>query len=85
MVENDSSNSFTGIKNDLFLTSLVHSSLDDTLSVASLLLLVEIIQPYCFKPDCKVEIEASLSSKTEEVHNHPGEKWLDNTTMVKQT
>ena len=85
MVENDSSSSFTGIKNDLFLKSLVYYLSDDALLVASLLLLVEIIQPYCFEPEHPVEIEASMSSETEEIHNHPGEKWLGNTTMVQQT
>ena len=58
---------------------------DDALSVASLLLPVEIIRPYCFKPERPVELEASFSSETEEVHNHPGEKWLGNTTLVQQT
>ena len=90
MAENDSSSSFTGIENDLILTSLVYSSSevteDDALLVASLSFPLEIILPYCFEPERLVELEASFSSsETEEVHNHSSEKWLGNTTMVQQT
>ena len=55
---------------------------DNTLLVASLLLPVGIIRPCCLKPEYPVELEASFSSKMEKVHNHPGEKWLGNATIV---
>ena len=48
---------------------------DDVLSVASLSLPVGIIRPYCFEPEHLVELDGSFSSETEDVHNHPGEKW----------
>ena len=71
MAENDNSNSSTGIKNNLILTNSVYSSSEVTedyaLSVASLLLPVGIILPYCFEPECPVELEASFSNETEEV------------------
>ena len=55
---------------------------DNTLLVASLSLPVGIIRPSCFEPEYPVELEASFSSETEKVHNHPGEKWLGNVTIV---
>ena len=55
---------------------------DNTLLVASLSLPVGIIRPCYFKPECPVELEALFSSETEKVHNHFGEKWLGNTTIV---
>ena len=55
---------------------------DDTLLVASSLLPVGIIRPCCFEPECPVELEASFSSETEKVHDHPSEKWLGNTTII---
>ena len=89
MAEYDSLSSCTGIENNLILTSSVYSSFkvtkDDALWVTSLSLPVRIIRPYCFKPERPVELEASFSSETEEVHNHPGKKWRDNTTIVLQT
>ena len=55
---------------------------DNTLLVASLLLPVGIIRPCYFEPECSVELEALFSSETEKVHNHLGEKWRGNTTIV---
>ena len=48
--------------------------------MASLSLSVGIIRPYCFEPECLVELEASSSSETEEYDDHPGEEQLGNTT-----
>ena len=64
---------------------LIRSYQDDASLVASLLLSVGVIWPYCFELEHPVELETSFSSETKEVYDHPGEKWLGNATIVLQT
>ena len=84
MAVSDSSSSLNDIENDSILMGSVYSSSEvteeDSSSVASLSLSVGIIRPYCFEPECLVELEASSSSETEEYGDHPGEERLGNTT-----